>query len=58
MVNLYGASHGKKASAWEEVATKLKNAGNFKDSLTDTIRNKMTALLAYFEGSSNLHHMI
>lgn len=58
MVNLYGASHGKKASAWEEVATKLKGDGHFKNSSTETIRNKMAALLAYFEVSSNLHHII
>ena len=58
MVNLYRVSHGKKASAWEEVVTKLKNDGHFKDSSMDTIGNKMTALLAYFKVSSNLHHII
>ena len=58
MVNLYGASHGKNASAWEEVVTRLTNDGRFKDSSTNTIRNEMTASLAYFKVSSNLHHII
>ena len=50
-INPYGAKHGDKKSQWEEVAKKLKDKGMFLASSVDTIRNKMTALLAYFEVS-------
>ena len=50
-INPYGAKHGDKKSQWEEVAKKLKDKGMFSASSVDTIRNKMTALLAYFEVS-------
>ena len=50
-INPYSAKHGDKKSQWEEVAKKLKDKGMFLASSVDTIRNKMTALLAYFEVS-------
>ena len=36
---------------WEEVAKKLKDKGLFLTSSVDTIKNKMTVLLTYFEVS-------
>jgi hypothetical protein len=49
--NPYGAKHGDKKTAWEDVAKKLKDKGLFMTSSVDTIRNKMASLLTYFEVS-------
>lgn len=56
-INPYGAPHGKKAEAWEQVATEVKEYGYFKNSSMDTIRNKMSAMLAYFEVSSYVYRI-
>lgn len=51
--NPYGAKHGEKKTAWDNVLGKLQEQGLFKKSSADTVKNKMSAMLAYFEVSSS-----
>ena len=46
-LNPYAAKHGDKTKAWEEVAAKLKEQGFFLKSSVETVKHKMTALIAY-----------
>jgi hypothetical protein len=48
-LNPYGAKHGDKTKAWEEVAAKLKEQGFFLKSSVETVKHKMAALIAYQE---------
>jgi hypothetical protein len=50
-LNPYGAKHGDKTKAWEEVAAKLKEQGLFLKSSVETVKHKMAALIAYQEVS-------
>ena len=50
-LNPYGAKHGYKTKAWEEVAAKLKEQGLFLKSSVETVKHKMAALIAYQEVS-------
>jgi hypothetical protein len=52
-VNPYSVKHGDKKAQWEEVVKGLKDKGLFLTSSVGTIRNKMTALLTYFEVGIN-----
>ena len=56
-INPYGAPHGKKMEAWEQVATEIKGYGYFKNSSVETIRNKMSAMMTYFEVGTYMYHI-
>ena len=50
-LNPYGAKHGYKTKAWEEVAAKLKEQGLFLKSSVEMVKHKMAALIPYQEVS-------
>jgi hypothetical protein len=60
--NPYAAKHGEKKAAWDKVLEMLRKQGMFETSSADTVKNKMSAMLAYFKVSiddlvENLIHL-
>lgn len=47
--NPYAAKHEEKKAAWDKVLEMLRKQGMFETSLADTVKNKMSAMLAYFK---------
>lgn len=47
----YSAPHGQKKTAWDNVLAKLRESGMFPESSAETVKNKMSAMLAYFDVS-------
>ena len=52
MINPFGVKHGQKGAKWKEVSKALKAEKLFPKSSTDTIKNKMIALLKYHKVQS------
>ena len=50
-INPFGVKHGQKGAKWKEVSKALKAEKLFPKSSTDTIKNKMIALLKYHKVS-------
>jgi hypothetical protein len=52
-INPYAAKHGEKRLAWDKVLKMLRKQGMFEMSSADTVKNKMSAMLAYFKVSTD-----
>ena len=51
--NPYAAKHREKKLTWDEVLKMLRKQGMFEMSSADTVKNKMSAMLAYFKVSTD-----
>lgn len=52
-INLYGARHGDKKEAWQRVLKAFQAAGFCPTISLETMKNKVNAMLAYHDVSSN-----